>query len=126
MALRDDIAAVRADSSRSEDQKRADVYQIKVNGLVPRLSQFVKQSWTLDGVTYRLNAVSATTSNGVLALTIDLTRTRSGYRFDPFDRLTITNPPIARNGKAVDEMTSAEIADFARALLAGLPGGKPA
>jgi hypothetical protein len=126
MALADDIEAARTDDSKSEDEKRAAIYAIKVNGIVPRIVGFVGQSWTLNDVSHRLQSVTARTVNGVLCLELVVTRTRSGWVFDPYDVLRIVNPPIGRNGKNVDGMNNAELAEYARALAESLPPGVPA
>lgn len=124
MALRDDIDAVLADETLTEDEKRAQVYALKVNAIVTRAQFLVGQSWLLDGVNYRLNAVRGTVVRGTLCLDIDFTRTALGYAFDPSDIVRITNPPAGSDAKGIDEMTNAERLAFLKSLIAGLPPGR--
>lgn len=127
MALADDVAAVRNNDTLTDAQKRAAIYQIKVDGLVSRLSSFAGQSWTLDSVTYQLQFVRAQTVNGVLLVEIGVKRTRTGWVFDGggIAQFRIVNPPIISGGtgKAIDGMTNAERLAFVRELIASLPPG---
>ena len=78
MALVDDIAAVRDDPNLDEDQKRAAIYALKVDGIVSRISSFAGQSTTYESVTYQLRWIRSITVKGVLQVEIGVTRTRSG------------------------------------------------
>lgn len=119
MALADDIAAVRNNGALTEDQKRAQIYSIKVNGILAKISGFVGNTYTLDGVTYTLMAIRSQTVNGVLLLEIVVRRVQAPN--ESVDALRLVNPPIIHAGKACDGMTNQEALAYVRALVATLP-----
>lgn len=127
MAIRDDIAAIEGEAGKSASEKRSAKYALKVGLLATKLGGLKGHAWTARGISHRLNGVFPSTINGTQALTVDFSRAAPGQRFDPFDQMVIINPPIAgRSGKTVDAMSTAELVEFVRELMEGLPPGAPA
>lgn len=68
MTIRDDIAAIRADSNRTERQRTLDIYQYKIDKLrdvilngkpAPNpIPPLINRTFTLDGKNIRVNACS--------------------------------------------------------------------
>jgi hypothetical protein len=98
MALVDDIAAIRADQNKSEDQKRRDIYALKnlalvdviLNGkLAPNpIPPLINRDFTVDGKTVRVLAAQEVEKNGTPVLYVALTVNGNTHQ------VTITNPPI--------------------------------
>lgn len=121
MALADDIAAIRNNDALSEDEKRAQIYAVKINGILAKIGSFVGNSYTLDGVTYTLLAIQSSTQNGVLLLGLTVRRVQGGV--ERVDTNYLVNPPLinAATGKHVDAMNNQEALAFARTLVATFP-----
>lgn len=138
MAIRDDIAAIRADGTKSDDEKRATIYGVKVDALVAKLATMIGQQWTVNSVTYRIPAavpangwefdepigtltsqITKRTVNGTVILVIVLQRT--GATFNELSAFTVTNPPVWDGTRDIDAMSAAQLATFGRAIIGTLP-----
>ncbi len=132
MAIRDDIAAIRADSNKTERQQTLDIYNLKNEALrdvilngkpAPNpIPPLINRTFTLDGTSIRINvcSIAPRVVNGetVNQLFIDVTLTRT-----PFAAVThqvyYTNPPViprTETGNAKQDLIQC-----ASELLAQLP-----
>jgi hypothetical protein len=119
MTLRQDIAAINNDTARSDEQKRVEIYALKVNALVTRLAGMLNTGWIVGTATYRLLAVSSATESGALVLMLRLQRT--GSNFNVVDDLVVVNPPISDGTRDIDAMNAAQLATFGRTMIGTLP-----
>jgi hypothetical protein len=101
MSLRDDIQAIRTNSALSEDEKRAAIYQIKVDalfneiiaGATDQTCKFLGKTFTYNGIDITVHAVGVSVDeNASKQLVIDLTLAKGAES----DRGTyyVTNPPV--------------------------------
>lgn len=134
MALKDDIAAIRADGTKSDRRKQLDIsslkisaiYDIIVNGKpAPNpIPPLLERTFTTDGTTIRVNVASMVNLKGsdgetVQALYMDVTLTRGG--------VTVThqwysaNPPIIPVSSSGNEKQ--DLIQAASEIIAQLPVG---
>jgi hypothetical protein len=101
MSLRDDIQAIRTNNSLSEDEKRAAIYQIKVDALFAEVvagatdaqGKFLGKTFSFGGFDVIIHAVGVTTDPlQPKRLVLDLTITKGAESFR--DTYYITNPPV--------------------------------
>ncbi len=103
MAIRDDIAAIRADNNKTERQQTLDIYALKNEALrdvilngkpspnpIPPL---INRTFTFNGTDIRVNACSIVARGGTPMLFIDVTLTRAPAA-PVTHQLYITNPPV--------------------------------
>lgn len=146
MTLRQDIAAILADDTKTEAEKTALIYDLKVDAIVSRLQAMVGQQWIVNNVTHRIpssvpangwtfedplgvvtSQITKRTMNGTITLVIVLQRT--GATFNQLAPAVYVNPPVAHNFGTVqtpniidvDAMSAAQLATFGRTLIAALP-----
>jgi hypothetical protein len=127
MPLVDDIAAIRADGNRTEDEKRVAVYDLKneairdiiVNGKpAPQpIPPLINREFTLDGTTIRVNACSIVVKNGTPTLFIDVTLTRDAVTVT--HQVFYTNPPVIPRSPSGNEKQ--DLIAAASEMIAQLP-----
>jgi len=121
MSLRTDIAAVLADDTKTDAEKRAAIYLLKVNAVVSLLQGMIGQQWIVNSITHKILAVRSDTRNGTVIVSIVLTRRAAGIPFDQADEVRMIDPPISHNGVDIDSMSAAQLAEYGRFLIAQLP-----
>jgi hypothetical protein len=101
MSLRDDIQAIRTNNALSEDEKRAQIYQLKCNALFNEViagatdaqGKFLGKTFPFNGFTITVHAVGVTTDPlQPKRLVLDLTITKGAESFR--DTYYVTNPPV--------------------------------
>jgi len=99
--LQDQIAAIHADPNLTQDEKRAAIYQIKVDGIFNEIisgatdvnGRFIGKTFTFNGFDITIHAVGVTVDPNVpKQLVLDLTMTKGAETFR--DTYYVTNPPI--------------------------------
>lgn len=103
MAIRDQIAAIRADSNKTDRQQTIDIYQLKIDALrdvilngkpAPNpIPPLINRTFTLDGTDIRVNTCSIVTKNGTPMLFIDVTLTKAPAQ-PVTHQVYYTNPPV--------------------------------
>lgn len=137
MTIRQDIAAIQADGTKTEAEKTALIYDLKVTNIVSLLQGMIGQQWVVNSVTHRIPAsvppngwtfenigvvtaqITKRTVNGTITLIIVLQR--SGATFNQLAPVVFVNPPISHLGVDVDAMSAAQLAAFGRKLIEALP-----
>ncbi len=137
MTIRTDIAAIRADDTKSEAEKSALIYGLKVDAIVSRLQGMIGQQWIVNSVTHRIPAVvpvNGWTFEGLGVITSPITKRivnstitliivlqRTGATFNQLAPIVFTNPPMSDAGVDIDSMSAAQIATYGRKLISLLP-----
>lgn len=103
MTIRDDIAAIRADNSKTEREQTLSIYQLKIDALrdvilngkpAPNpIPPLINRTFTLNGTDIRVNACSIVVKNGVPMLFIDVTLTKAPAA-PVTHQVYYTNPPV--------------------------------
>jgi hypothetical protein len=98
MAILDDIAAIKNDGTRSEEQKRKDIYALKctalldviLNGKSPPnpIPPLLDRTFNYNGKTVMVTGASQYESNGVPQLLVDIVLNGKSHQ------VHITNPPV--------------------------------
>lgn len=124
MTIRDDIAAIRADSNKTARQQTIDIYNLKIAALrdvilngkpAPNpIPPLINRTFTLDGKTIRVNVCSIVTKNGVPMLFVDVTLNGSVTH-----QVYYTNPPVVPRSETGNERQ--DLIQCASELLAQLP-----
>jgi hypothetical protein len=124
MAIADEIAAIRADGNRTDNQKRLDIYNLKIEALrdvilngkpAPNpIPPLINRTFTLDGVTIRVNACSIVVKSGTPMLFIDVTLNGSVTH-----QVYYTNPPVIPRSPTGNERQ--DLIAAASEILAMLP-----
>lgn len=106
MGIRDDIEAIRADNSRSEQDRKHDVYGVKTNALRGIIQPMLGQTIEHEGFTFCINLVTITPERA-LELNVTYTRPPASPVTESF---VIVNPPVLpRNatGRDDEDLTTA-------------------
>lgn len=128
MTIRDDIAAIRADSNRTERQQTIDICNLKIEALrdvilngkpapqpVPPL---INRTFTLDGTDIRVNACSVVVRGDTPQLFIDVTLTKAPA-LPVTHQVYFTNPPVIPKTETGNEKQN--LIQCASEMLAQLP-----
>lgn len=128
MPLIDDIAAIRADSNRTDRRKQIDIYSLKVEALrdviingkpAPNpIPPVLGRTFTLDGKTIRVNVCTVLQkegSDGELVPTLYIDVTVNGVTH----QIYYTNPPVLPRSPGGNEKQ--DLIQCASEMLAQLP-----
>lgn len=134
MALKDDIAAIRADGTKTDRRRQLDIYNLKVGALhdvivngkpAPNpIPPLLNRTFTLDGTTIRVNACSIVNRVGsdgevVPTLYVDVTLTRGAVT--DTHQVYYVNPPILPRSESGNEKD--DLIQAAAEIIAQLPVG---
>jgi hypothetical protein len=129
MTLISDIAAIRADGTKTDREKNVAIYALKGTALLDvilngkpspnPLPPLINRTFTLNGVTIRVNTASTYTKTGADGVAVPILFVDVTLNSTVTHQVHITNPPILP--RVITGVEKQDLIQAASEILAGLP-----